>query len=98
MQSNYLRGFGIYGSGWRQCWGEVAAMKEVEQGFGSGFKEAIARPENGKWAAVKLFQKNLIRATKVLSHPTLLFGGLSLLLLLIEWEIYRLIRFAIRQL
>lgn len=54
VQPNYLRGFGMYGSGWRQGWGEVAAMKEVELGFGEGFKEAIARPESGKWA-VQMF-------------------------------------------
>lgn len=54
VQPNYLRGFGMYGSGWRQGWGEVAAMKEVELGFGAGFKEAIARPESGKWA-VQMF-------------------------------------------
>ncbi|MEY3051777.1 MAG: hypothetical protein RLY31_1562 [Bacteroidota bacterium] len=53
-QPNYLRGFGMYGSGWRQGWGEVAAMKEVELGFGPGFKDAISRPESGKWA-VQMF-------------------------------------------
>ncbi len=54
VQPNYLRGFGMYGSGWRQGWGEVAAMKEVEFGFGAEFKDAISRPENGKWA-VQMF-------------------------------------------
>ncbi len=49
VQKNYLRGFGMYGSGWRQGWGEVALMKEVEHGFGAEFKDAISQPEHGKW-------------------------------------------------
>jgi hypothetical protein len=44
---------------------------------------------------VKTFQKNFIRLSKLLSNPTLLFGGVTVLLLLIGWGIYRLIKFVI---
>ena len=49
VQPNYLRGFGMFGSGWRQGWGEIAAMKEVELGFGAAYKDAVSKAENGKW-------------------------------------------------
>lgn len=49
VRENYRRGFGMYGWGAHQGWGEVAAIKEVEMAFGAEWKEAISNPRNGNW-------------------------------------------------
>ncbi len=49
VRENYLRGFGMYGWGAHQGWGEVAAIKEAEFGFGAEWKDAITDPRNGNW-------------------------------------------------
>lgn len=59
-------------------------------------QSVAAAPE--EVAAVQKFQKNFIRVSKILSHPTLLFGSIIVVLLLIGWGIFRLLRFLVRKL
>lgn len=42
--------------------------------------------------AIKKLQKNVIRASDILSHPNLLFGSLLLILVLVGWLLYVLIK------
>jgi hypothetical protein len=54
-------------------------------------------PNEKEVKAAKSMQKMFIRASKVLSHPTLLFGSVILVVLLIGFMLYWVVRFVIRR-
>jgi hypothetical protein len=47
--------------------------------------------------AVKSLQRNVLRVSRILSHPTLLFGSLILLVTLWGWGVFRLLRLLVRK-
>ncbi len=54
-------------------------------------------PNEKEVEAAKAMQQMFIRASKVLSHPTLLFGSVVLVVILFLWIVYRVGRFVIRR-
>lgn len=54
-------------------------------------------PNEKEVEAAKSMQQMFIRASKVLSHPTLLFGSVVLVVILFLWIVYRVGRFVIRR-